>query len=100
MLWDTMSIVFYAGLDRGWPPTVFSHDNAIWSVEGKFIVSGYGLRNRMYFLVETPGYTSFERKIYAQYVFASEFLEYSAVQGKKMQEICRQADEETVNNVQ
>ena len=94
-----IEIHFHAGLDRGWPPTVFSHDNAIWSVEGKFMVSGYGLRNRMSILVETPGYTSFERKIYAQYVFASELLEYSANHAKEMREICRQADEETVNNV-
>ena len=63
------------------------------------MVSGYGLRNRMSILVETPGYTSFERKIYAQYVFASELLEYSANHAKEMREICRQADEETVNNV-
>jgi hypothetical protein len=94
-----IEIHFHAGLDRGWPPTVFSHDNAIWSVEGKFMVSGYGLRNRMSILVETPGYTTFERKIYAQYVFASELLDYTARNGKEMQEICRRADEETVNNV-
>lgn len=94
-----IEIHFHAGLDRDWPPSVFSHDNAIWSVEGKFMVSGYGLRNRMSILVETPGYTTFERKIYAQYVFASEFLDYSASHGEEMQEICRRADEETVNNV-
>ena len=94
-----IEIHFHAGLDRGWPPTVFSHDNAIWSVEGKFMVSGYGLRNRMSILVETPGYTSFERKIYAQYVFASELLEYSASFGKEMQDICRKADEEIVDRV-
>ena len=94
-----IEIHFHAGLDRGWPPKVFSHDNAIWSVEGKFMVSGYGLRNRLSILVETPGYVSFEKKIYAQYVYASELLEYSAAHAKEMQDICRQADEETVNNV-
>jgi hypothetical protein len=94
-----IEIHFHAGLDRSWPPTVFSHDNAIWSVEGKFMVSGYGLRNRMSILVETPGYTTFERKIYAQYVFASELLDYSAKYGKEMRDICRRADKETVNNV-
>ena len=90
---------FHAGLDRKWPPTAFTHDNAIWSTEGKFMVSGYGLRNRMAILVETPGHESFERMIYCQYVYMDELLKYCYEHGAEMQEICRQADEEIVSAV-
>lgn len=95
-----IEIHFHAGLDRGWPPTEFTHDNSIWSTEGKFMVSGYGLRNRMSILVETPGYESFEKKIYSQYVYMRELLEYSYQHGEEMQQVCRQADEEVVNLIQ
>jgi len=94
-----IEIHFHAGLNRGWPPTEFTHDNSIWSTEGKFMVSGYGLRNRMSILVETPGYESFEKKIYSQYVYMRELLEYSYLHGKEMQQVCLQADEEIVNKV-
>ena len=94
-----IEIFFHAGLDRGWPPKEFTHDNAIWSTEGKFMVSAYGLRNRMSILVETPGWESFEKKIYSQYVFARELLEYAFTHGKEMQEICRRADEDVVNRI-
>lgn len=90
---------FHAGLERKWPPTKFTHDNAIWSTEGKFMVSGYGLRNRMAILVETPGHESFERMIYCQYVYMDELLKYCYAHGEEMQEICRKADEEVINEV-
>ena len=64
------------------------------------MVSGYGLRNRMSILVETPGYESFEKKIYSQYVYMRELLEYSYQHGEEMQQVCREADEEVVNKIQ
>lgn len=94
-----IEIFFHAGLDEGWPPKEFTHDNAIWSTEGKFMVSAYGLRNRMSILVETPGWESFEKKIYSQYVYARELLEYTYNHGAEMKEICRRADEDVVNRV-
>lgn len=95
----SIEIFFHAGLDRNWPPREFTHDNAIWSVEGKFMVSAYGLRNRMSILVETPGYESYEKRIFSQYIFARELLEYTYAHGKEMQKVCQSADEDTVNKI-
>jgi dipeptidyl-peptidase-4 len=94
-----LEIFFHAGVDSGWPPKEFTHDNAIWSTEGKFMVSGYGLRNRMSILVETPGWESFEKKIYSQYVFARELLEYTFRHGEEMQLICRRAEEDVIDRI-
>ncbi|MFC2117352.1 M14 family metallopeptidase [Bacteroidota bacterium] len=94
-----IEVFYHAGLDRNWPPTEFTHDNAIWSTEGKFMASGYGLRNRMAILVETPGHESFEKMIYSQYIYTDELLKYCYKHGKEMQMICRDADEEVVNGV-
>ena len=85
--------------ERTWPPTEWSHDRAIWSVEAKFVVADYGLRNRMSILTETPGHPTFERRIYAQYAYILSLLEYTNVHAKEMLEVCREADEETVANV-
>ena len=38
-----------------WPPKAWSHDRAAWTVNAKFIVNGYGLRNRFTSITETPG---------------------------------------------
>jgi hypothetical protein len=38
---------------RNWPPTVWSHDTALWTVEAKFVVNDYGLRNRLAIITET-----------------------------------------------
>ena len=94
-----IEVFYHAGLDRGWPPKEFTHDNAIWSTEGKFMVSGYGLRNRMAILVETPGHESFEKMIYSQYVYTDELLKYCYNHGVEMQMICKDADEEVVEMV-
>lgn len=91
-----IEIGMHCGLDRSWPPTVFSHDNAIWSTEAKFMVSGYGLRNRMAILVETPGGETFEKAIYSQYAYTHALLDYAHENGKDMQDVCRKADEELV----
>ena len=94
-----IEIFYHAGLDRSWPPKEFTHDRALWSVEGKFMANGYGLRNRMAIIVETPGPEIYQKAIYSTYIFARELLEYTYQHGEQMQQICRQADEETVNNI-
>jgi hypothetical protein len=85
--------------DEAWPPTVWSHDRAIWSVEAKFVASAYGLRNRMTVLTETPGHPTFERRIYAQYAYIMSLLEFTNANAKEMMKVCRDADEETVATV-
>ena len=95
-----IEIFYHAGFNRDeWPPTEFTHNNAYWSTEGKTMVGGYGLRNRMAILVETVAYLDFEKQIYSQYVCASEILQYSYTHGREMMEICQAADEEVVNNI-
>ncbi len=95
-----IEIFYHCGLPRDeWPPGEFTHDNAIWSTEAKFMVSGYGLRNRMAILTETVGYMSLEKMVYSQYVFADELLQYAYEHGREMQEVCRQADQEVVRRI-
>ena len=89
----------HAMFDEKWPPTLYSHDNTIWSTEAKFIVSNYGLRNRMSILCETPGRAGFERQIYGQYAYIASLLEYTNTHGREMQRICSDADADTVAKV-
>ena len=81
------------------PPAVWSHDAAAWTVEAKFIVNDYGLRNRLAIITETPGQPTFERRIYAQYAYITALLEYTNAHAKEMQAIVKKADEDTVANV-
>ena len=83
-----------------WPPTGWSHDRAAWTVEAKFIVNDYGLRNRMAIITETPGQPTFERRIYAQYAYLVSLLEYTNAHAKQMQAVVKAADEKTVADVQ
>lgn len=85
--------------EEHWPPTIWSHDRAIWSTEAKFIAAAYGLRNRMSILAETPGYPTFERRIYAHYALVAEILDHCARHGKEMAAICRKADQDTVARI-
>jgi hypothetical protein len=85
--------------EENWPPTVWSHDLAAWTVEGKFLASAYALRNRMTIIVETPGHPPLERKTYAQYAYINELLEYTNKHGKEMVKICNDADHDVVNQV-
>lgn len=85
--------------DRAWPPTVWSHDNAIWSTEAKFVVTDYGLRNRMAIITETPGHPTFERRIYAQYAYVLALLDYTNRHAAEMSAVVKAADEETVAGV-
>ncbi|HKW02877.1 MAG TPA: M14 family zinc carboxypeptidase [Vicinamibacterales bacterium] len=82
------------------PPTVWSHDAAAWTVEAKFIVNDYGLRNRLAIITETPGQPTFERRIYAQYAYIMALLEYTNAHAKEMQAVVKKADDETVASVQ
>jgi hypothetical protein len=94
-----LEVFTHAGANDTWPPTVWSADNAIWSVEAKFVVADYGLRNRMAILTETPGHPTFERRIYAHYAYTLSLLEYTNAHGRQMQKICRDADQEVVAKV-
>jgi len=91
---------WHGGFDqRNWPPKVWSHAGGAWTIEGKFIVSAYGLRNRMSIIVETPAQPKFEKRIYSTYAYAHELLEYTNVHGKEMMHICQEADEDIVNKI-
>lgn len=94
-----IEVGMHCGLNRGWPPTEFTHDNSIWSTEAKFMASGYGLRNRMAILVETPGGETFEKAIYSQYIYAHALLEHCAEHSKEMQEICKKTEQEVVETI-
>lgn len=94
-----IEVGMHCGLNEGWPPTEFTHDNSIWSTEAKFMVNAYGLRNRMAILVETPGGEDFERAIFAQYGYTHALLEVCYRNGKEMQAVCKQAEEEVVKTI-
>jgi hypothetical protein len=79
-----------------WPPTAWSHDRAAWSVEAKFVVNDYGLRNRFAIITETPGQPTFERRIYAQYAYLIALLQYTNAHAKEMQAVVKKADDDTV----
>jgi hypothetical protein len=79
-----------------WPPTAWSHDRAAWTVEAKFVVNDYGLRNRFAIITETPGQPTFERRIYAQYAYLIALLEYVSAHAKEMQAVVKKADDDTV----
>lgn len=81
------------------PPQAWSHDRAAWTVEAKFVVNDYGLRNRFAIITETPGQPTFERRIYAQYAYFTALLDYVAAHAKEMQAIARAADDKTVADV-
>jgi hypothetical protein len=94
-----LEVFTHCGTDRTWPPTLWGHEQALWTNEAKFIANAYGLRSRMAILTETPGHESFQRRIYAHYALITEILEYAHAHGKEMQEICRNADREVVDAV-
>ncbi|MFI5179358.1 MAG: M14 family zinc carboxypeptidase [Vicinamibacterales bacterium] len=81
------------------PPTAWSHDRAAWTVEAKFIVNDYGLRNRLAIITETPGQPTFERRIYAQYAYIMALLDYTNTHAQEIQAVVKKADDETVANV-
>jgi hypothetical protein len=84
---------------NAWPPTGWSHDRAAWTVEAKFIVNAYGLRNRLAIITETPGQPTFERRIYAQYAYIMALLEYTNAHAKEIQAVVKAADDDTVRKV-
>jgi hypothetical protein len=82
-----------------WPPQAWSHDRAAWTVEAKFIVNDYGLRNRFAIITETPGQPTFERRIYAHYAYVTALLEYVSSHADQMRAIAQKADDDTVKAV-
>jgi hypothetical protein len=94
-----LEVFTHALFGPGWPPTVWSHDRAAWTVEAKFVVNDYGLRNRMAIITETPGQPTFERRIYAQYAYILALLEYTNTHAKEMRDVVKAADDETVARV-
>jgi hypothetical protein len=95
-----LEVFTHCGTDNAWPPTVWSHERAMWTTEAKFVANAYGLRNRMAILAETPGHESFERRVYAHYALIAGVLDYAAAHGAEMQEVCRAADREVVESVE
>jgi hypothetical protein len=83
-----------------WPPAAWSHDRAAWTVEAKFIVNDYGLRNRLAIITETPGQPTFERRIYAQYAYIVSLLEYTNAHAKEIQAVLEAADKKTVAEIE
>ena len=81
------------------PPTAWSHDRAAWTVDAKFIVNDFGLRNRLAIITETPGQPTFERRIYAQYAYIMALLDYTNAHAKEMQSVVKAADAKTVADV-
>lgn len=79
-----------------WPPTAWSHDRAAWTVEAKFVVNDFGLRNRFAIITETPGQPTFERRIYAQYAYLVALLEYVSAHATDMQAVVKKADDDIV----
>jgi hypothetical protein len=94
-----LEVFTHALFGPGWPPTVWSHDRAAWTVEAKFVVNDYGLRNRMAIITETPGQPTFERRIYAQYAYILALLEYTNAHAKEMRDVVKAADDDTVAKV-
>jgi Zinc carboxypeptidase len=82
-----------------WPPVTWSHDRAAWTVEAKFIVNDFGLRNRLAIITETPGQPTFEKRIYAQYAYIMALLDYTNAHAKEIQALVKKADDDTVAQV-
>jgi hypothetical protein len=95
-----LEVFTHCETDRKWPPTVWGHEQAMWTTEAKFVANAYGLRNRMTILAETPGHESFERRIYAHYALIAGVLDYAAAHGREMQEVCQAADRAVVAAVE
>jgi hypothetical protein len=94
-----LEVFTHALFGNEWPPKDWSHDRAAWSVEAKFVVNDYGLRNRMAIITETPGQPTFERRVYAQYAYVMALLEYTNAHASEMRAVVKRADDETVARV-
>ncbi len=84
---------------NSWPPQAWSHDRAAWTVEAKFLVNDFGLRNRFAIITETPGQPTFERRIYAHYAYITALLEYVSTHADPMRAVAQKADDDTVQAV-
>jgi hypothetical protein len=81
------------------PPTGWSHDRAAWTVEAKFIVNDYGLRNRLAIITETPGQPTFERRVYAQYAYITALLDYTNTHAAEILALVKKTDADTIARV-
>jgi hypothetical protein len=94
-----LEVFTHALFGREWPPKAWSHDLAAWTVDAKFLVNDFGLRNRFAIITETPGQPTLERRVYAQYAYIMALLEYTNTHAAEMRAAVEKADSETVQNV-
>ncbi len=94
-----LEVFTHALFGREWPPKAWSHDLAAWTVDAKFLVNDFGLRNRFAIITETPGQPTLERRVYAQYAYIMALLEYTNAHAAEMRAAVEKADSETVQNV-
>ena len=83
--WDVVilvAILLFAVVTRFYDLAggAWSHDRAAWTVEAKFLVNDFGLRNRFAIITETPGQPTFERRIYAHYAYITALLQSGAAE--------------------
>jgi hypothetical protein len=97
---EVFTHALFGGARGVWPPTTWSHDAASWTVEAKFIVNDYGLRNRLAIITETPGQPTFEKRVYAQYAYLIALLEYTNAHAREIQAVVKAADDKTAYDVQ
>jgi len=94
-----LEVFTHALFGHEWPPKAWSHDLAAWTVDAKFLVNDFGLRNRFAIITETPGQPTLERRVYAQYAYIMALLEYTNAHAAEMRAAVQKADSETVQNV-
>ncbi len=80
---------WYGGFDyKDWPPT----ELRTYHHAPRYLTNQMGLRNRMAILSETFSHDRFYKRIHAANVFIEEILEYTAINGREIRRINREAD--------
>lgn len=80
---------WYGGYDyRQWPPT----ELRTYHHAPRYLTNQMALRNRMAILSETFSHDRFYKRVHAANVFIEEILEYTAVHGREIRRINREAD--------
>lgn len=85
---------YLSGVFSEYPPT----DWINYSHKPRFLVNYAGLRNRMAILSESFAHDPFEERILSSKLFTLSVIEYTNEHGRDMEEIIKNADEETVSN--
>lgn len=83
------------GIFSEYPPTSWLN----YSHKPRFVVNCMGLRNRMAILSESFAHDPFEKRILSSKLFTLSIIEYTNEHGRDMEEIIKDANEETVLNV-